>query len=73
MISMDDKYRSRWKIDGAGHMEITSTIHMVRGFAAHLNVNHSHHFVDSVTGVHTNTIKSQRRLSLLIKQISNNG
>ena len=43
------------KID---HVEITSTTHtdswsgynglMVRGFVAHLTVNHSHHFVDSL-------------------------
>ena len=35
---------------------------MVRGFAAHLTVNYSHHFVTL----------SQWRLILLIKQISNN-
>ena len=65
MISMDDKYRSRGKIGGPGdvveidHVEITSRIHMVRGFAAHLTVNHSHHFVDSVKDVYTNAIESQ--------------
>ena len=54
MISMNDKYRSREKIGGPGHVaeidhvEITNTIHMVRGFAAHLTVNHSHHFVNSI-------------------------
>ena len=69
MISMDDKYISRGKICGPGHVveidhvEITSTIHIVRGFAAHLTVNYSHHFVDSVTDVHTIAIESQWRLS----------
>ena len=88
MISMVDKYWSRGKIGGPGHMveidhlEIASTIHtdcwrginalMIHGYAAHMT-NHSHHFVDSVTGIHTNSIESQWRLSLLIKQISNKG
>jgi hypothetical protein len=30
------------------HVVISSKIFMVRGFATHLTVNHSHHFVDSV-------------------------
>ena len=47
MISMDDKYRSRGKIGGPGHVVISSKIYMVHGFAAHLTVNHAHHFVDS--------------------------
>ena len=57
MISMDDKYRSRGKIGGPGHVVeidhvavvVSSKIYMVSGSAAHLTVNHSHHFVDSVT------------------------
>ena len=54
MISMDDKYRRRGRIGGIGHMVeidhmvMSSKIYMVRGFADHLSVNHSHHFVDSV-------------------------
>jgi hypothetical protein len=54
MISMDDKNRSKGKIGGPGHMVeidhvvISSKIYMVRGFAAHLTLNHSHHLVDSV-------------------------
>ena len=60
MISMDDKYRSRGKIGGPGHVveidhvEITRTIHMVHGFAAHFTVNNSYHFVDSVTQIPSN-------------------
>ena len=73
MISMEDKYNSRGKIGGPGHVEeidhvvISSKIYMVRRFAAYLTVNYSHHFVHPVTGVYTNTIESQWRLSLLIK------
>jgi hypothetical protein len=54
MISMDDKYRSRGKIGGPGHVVeidhgvMSSKIYIVHGFPAHLTVNHSHHFVDSV-------------------------
>ena len=54
MLSIDDKYRSRGTIGGQSHMVeidhvvISSKLYMIRGYAAHLTVNHSHHFVDSV-------------------------
>ena len=54
MISLDDKYRSRGKIGGPGHVVeidhvvISSKLYMVRGYAAPLTVNYSLYFVDSV-------------------------
>ena len=55
----------------AEHIELTSTIYtdvsrgyngfMAGGFPAHLTVNHSHNFVDSITQCHSSNIESRWR------------